>query len=131
MGGELEGGDREAESEESGPESRRAHLNGKIPHAAMGEKRLLLLEELVMPDGLLRGGRSLRDVYNPFGWLLLIARGDFCADHRVAPGEDGISHEVTAPRVVGPSRRTQVAALVRSQIGSGCESGRTEVWWAG
>jgi hypothetical protein len=41
--------------------------------------------------GPLRVGRSLRDLYTPFGLALpLVARKDIRADHREAQGEAGI-----------------------------------------
>jgi hypothetical protein len=88
LGGELEGEDGKAESEESGPESRRAHLNGRYLMLRW-ERRDFLSGKLVLPDGLLRGGRSLRDFYIASLGASVGREGIFCADHREAPGESG------------------------------------------
>ena len=62
--------------------------------------------------GRLRGERSLRDLCTGLGGMSSMgprdARHDLSADHREAHPKGYIRHEVTAPRVAGPSGRTHV-----------------------
>jgi hypothetical protein len=58
--------------------------------------------------GALRGQRSLRDMYTPFG-VVLPAVGTECkGDQRERHPKGYTPHEVGAPRVVGPSGRTSL-----------------------